>query len=166
MTNAFVYRMPAGIPGDVTRHESAKIEPQQMDADYPVTQFGLPVKMVSGKIRPFAAADTGQPYGFLVRPYPSQSGNANSPLGTAVAPDATKICDILVSGYMTVDCQNGTPAKNGSVYYRKTDTSPDLLIGGIEVVDSGNDAELVAITNAHFMGTADDDGNVEIAFNV
>lgn len=166
MYNAFIYRMPAGIAGDVTRHESAKIEPQQMDESYPVTQFGVPVKMTSGKIRPMALTDTEQPYGFLVRPFPSQAGNANSPLGTAVAPDATKICDILVSGYMTVDCQNGSPAKNGTPYYRKTDTSPDLLIGGVEVVSGGNSSELTAITGARFMGAADDDGNVEIAFNV
>lgn len=160
MSNAFIYRMPAGIAGDVTRHESAKIEPQQMDADYPVTQFGLPVKMVSGKIRPMAESDSGQPYGFLVRPYPSQAGNANSPLGTAVAPDATKIADVLVSGYMTVNIPDGTPTKNGAVYYQATQTSPEILMGRLEV-SAG-----VEITNCHFMGTADDDGNVEIGFNI
>jgi len=166
MTNAFVYRMPAGIPGDVTRHEAAKIEPQQMDTAYPVTQFGLPVKLVSGKVRPMAAGDTEQPYGFLVRPFPSQSGNANSPLGTAVAPDSSQLCDVLVSGYMTVKSYLGTPAKNGAVYYLTQDLTSLLLIGRVEGADDAFPTNNIAITNCRYMGAADADGNVEIAFNV
>ena len=165
MSNAFLYRMPAGIPGDVTRHEGARIEQQLLDADYPVTLYGLPVKMTSGKIRPMASADTEQPYGFLVRPYPTQvASSPNVPLTSAAVPPTEGIVDVLVAGYMTVKIEENTPAKNGAVYYRKTQTSPEVLLGRLETADVSSEG--TAITGCIFMGTADSDGNVEIRFNV
>ena len=164
MSNAFIYRMPAGIPGDVTRREHAKIEAQQFDADYPCLRFGEPVKMTSGKIRPMVAGDTSQPYGFLVRPYPSQM-SASEAIGTST-PDVTKIADVLVSGYMTVKVAEGTPAKDGQVYYRSQAGSPAANVGRLEVDSSGSPTTNIAITGCVFMGTGDADGNVEIKFNV
>ena len=165
MNNAFIYRMPAGIAGDVTRLEHAKIEPQLMDSSYPVLLFGVPVKMVSGKVRPMAAGDSSQPYGFSVRPYPSQMA-ASEALGAAT-PDPTKgIIDVLVSGYMTVLVAEGVPVKDGAVYYRSQAGSPAANVGRIEVDSSGSPTTNVAITGAVFMGTGDADGNVEIKFNV
>ena len=164
MSNAFLTRMPAGIPGDVTRREAARVEAQQMDPNYPVTQYGLPVKMVSGLIRPMAASDSSQPYGFLVRPFPLQT-TSNEALGTATPP-TSGICNVLVGGYMTVCVAEGTPAKNGSVYYRSQQSSPAVLIGRLETDTSGSPTTNVAITGCHFMGTGDTNGNVEIAFNV
>lgn len=164
MSNAFIYRMPAGIAGDVTRKEHAKIEQHLYDSDYPCTYFGDPVKLVSGKIRPMAEDDSSQPYGFLVRPYPSQMATSEA-VGTAT-PDPTQIADVLVSGYMTVQVQEGTPAKNGTVYYRSQDGSPAENVGRLECDSSGSPTTNVAITNCRFMGTGDTDGNVEIAFNV
>lgn len=164
MSNAFVYRMPAGIPGDVTRREAARIEPQQIDAAYPPTVFGIPVKMVTGKIRPMASGDSSQPYGFLVRPYPTQR-TTNEALGAAT-PDPTQLCDVLVAGYMTVKCYNDAPAKDGAVYYLAQDLTSALLIGRVEAGTEGSPTTNVAITGCRFMGTGDADGNVEIAFNV
>lgn len=161
---AFIYRMPAGIPGDLTRREAAKVEQQQLDAAYPVTVFGVPVKMVSGKIRPMAEDDSGQPYGFLVRPYPTQR-QTNELLGVAT-PDLTQICDVMVSGYMTVKAYNDAPAKDGQVYYRSQQASPEVLIGRVEAGSEASPATNIAITGCRFMGTGDSDGNVEIAFNV
>jgi hypothetical protein len=167
MSNAFIYRMPAGIAGDVTRLEHATIEPQQFDTSYPVLLFGVPVKMTSGKIRPIAAADTiaTDVYGILVRPYPSQM-TASEALG-AGTPDTSKIANVLRRGYMTVKCQLGTPAKNGIVYVRKTAHSTLPLIypiGGIEA--AADSAKCEAMSGAYFVGTADADGNVEISYNI
>jgi hypothetical protein len=162
MSNAFIYRMPAGIPGDVTRREHAKIEPQIMDATYPVLEFGVPVKIVSGEVRCMAVGEVyTDVYGFIVRPYPSQMASSEA-LGAAT-PDPTKICDILVSGYMTVHCVNGTPAKNNPVYFRHAAGSPAETIGQIE---AGSLTDNTILTGAVFMGEADSDGNVEIKFNV
>lgn len=166
MSNAFLYRMPAGIPGDVTRREAARIEQAIFDANYPVTEYGLPVKKVSGKIRPMAEHDTDQPYGFLVRPFPTQSGDAaNAPLTTAAVPPTSGIGDVLVAGYMTVKVLDGTPAAGGSVYYRSEQESPEVTIGRLEVA-AGSPVANIAITNCIFMGAFDSDGNGEIRFNV
>jgi hypothetical protein len=164
MSNAFIYRMPGGIPGDVTRREHATIVPEIMDANHPVLKFGLPVKIVSGKIRPMAANDSGQPYGFLVRPYPSQM--ATSEALAEATPDPTKICDVLKRGYMTVVVLEGTPAKDGQVYYRSQAGSPAENVGGLETDSSGSPTTNIAITGCKFVGTADADKNVEIAYNI
>jgi hypothetical protein len=164
MSNAFIYRMPAGIPGDVSRKEMAKIEPQLFDADYPCLFFGIPVKMSSGKIRPMATEDTGQPYGFLVRPYPSMMSSSEA-VGTAT-PDVTKVADILVSGYMTVKNYDGTPAAGGAVYYRSQAGSPAGNQGHVTAENDGSPTTSIAITGCHFMGAEDSNGNVEISFNV
>lgn len=164
MSNAFIYRMPAGIPGDVSRKEMSKIEPHLFDADYPCLEFGIPVKLSSGKIRPMATGDTEQPYGFLVRPYPSMMSSSEA-IGTAT-PDVTKVADILVSGYMTVKNYDGTPAVGGQAYYRSQDGSPAGDQGHITAEDDGSPTTSIAITGCHFMGEEDSNGNVEISFNV
>jgi hypothetical protein len=156
--------MPAGIPGDLTRREHCKVEQQQMDPNYPCLFFGIPVKMVSGLIRPMTAGDTSQPYGFLVRPFPTQR-QTNEILGVAT-PDPTQICDVMVSGYMTVKVYEGTPAKNGAVYYRGQAGSPAGNLGQLETDSSGSPTINTAITNCRFMGTFDANGFGEIAFNV
>ena len=164
MSNAFVYRMPAGIAGDVTRREHAKIEPHVIDAVTPPTRYGEPVKLVAGKIQPMAEGDTGQPYGFLVRPFPGQVATSEA-LGTAT-PSTVLMCDVLVSGYMTVIVVEGSPAKDGAVYYRSQAGSPAEDVGRLEVDSSGSPTTNIAITGAKFMGAGDADGNVEIKFNV
>lgn len=161
MSNAYLYRMPCGIPGDVTRKEHAKIESWPFDTTLYPTKFGIPVKLVSGKIRKMASGDTEQPYGFLVRPYPSQMG-ASEDLA-AGTPDITKLGDILVSGYMTVDAFEGTPAAEGTVYYYHYN---DTDLGNVSAGNTDSPSTITAITGAIFMGAADTDGNVEIKFNV
>lgn len=162
MGNAFIYRMPAGIAGDVTRHEHSKIEPQQFDANYPVLAFGVPVKMVSGKIRPMADGDVYTAvYGFLVRPFPSQMATSEA-IGVAT-PDMTKIADVLVSGYMTIKVANGVAVKDADVYFRHAAGSPAETIGQVE---AGTLTDNTVLTGAKFMGTGDSDGNVEIKFNI
>lgn len=166
MTNAFLYRMPAGIAGDVSRKGQATIEPQIQDSTTPVEYYGVPVKLESGKIKPIENGDLASDvYGFSVRPYPTQS-DVNEALA-AGTPPVNQPIDIMRRGYMTVKVQNGTPAKNGQVYVRvaNEDTSLGLLYGGLECA-AGSPADCVAITGAYFMGTGDDDGNVEISYNL
>lgn len=160
MSNAYIYRMPSGIAGDVTRREHAKIESHVIDADTPPLRFGEPVKLVSGKIQPMAQSDTEQPYGFLVRPYPGMTASSEA-LGTA-KPSTSLIADVLVSGYMTVDNYSGTPAIEGQVYYYNGATH----FGKVTAGPAGSPVDNIAITGCLFMGAADSDGNVEIKFNV
>ena len=165
ISNAFITRMPAGIAGDVTRREHADIEPQVMDTDYPVLRYGEPVKMVSGEIRPITTGDDiNDIYGFGCRAYPVQN-SSNEAIGSATPP-TNLLFDVLRRGYMTVKVQNGTPAKNASVYVRTVAASDPVAqpIGGLECDSDGGDC--FEITNAKFMGEADSDGNVEISYNL
>ncbi|MFR1534290.1 MAG: hypothetical protein ACLSTO_12055 [Bilophila wadsworthia] len=68
--SAYLTRMPAGIPGDVSRKEGATIESSLVGSK--AIPYGAFVKLVSGKLEPLAASDTAAViYGLAVRPYPS-----------------------------------------------------------------------------------------------
>ncbi len=156
---AYLYRMPSGIPGDVSRKSHSTIESHNMAT--PVAAFGLFVKMDAlGNLAPLASADTAASvYGLLVRSYPTTS--ATNDLGAA-AP-VKGINDVMVRGYMTVKCNAGTAKKGGVVHVRVGAATTAKPLGGIEAVADG--ANTIAV-NARFMHEADAQGNVEIAYNI
>lgn len=156
---AYLYRMPSGIPGDVSRKSHSTIESHHMQT--PVTAFGLFVKMdTSGNLAALVSADTAASvYGLLVRSYPTTS--ATNELGAA-AP-VKGINDVMVRGYMTVKCNAGTAKKGGVVHVRVGAATTAKPLGGIEAVADG--ANTIAV-NARFMHEADAQGNVEIAYNI
>lgn len=156
---AYLNRMPAGIPGDVSRKEGAVIESSLTGAK-PIP-YGAFVKLVSGKLEPLAASDAAAViYGLAVRPYPKQSDAVG--FGPASAP-AGSLCDVLRSGYMTVTLKSGTAARGGQVHVRVT-AAGGKSVGDIE---AAADAEnTVAVTGCTFMGPADADGHTEIAYNI
>jgi hypothetical protein len=161
--NPILYRMPFGVPGDVTRRDQAAIEPHVLGAT-PFTAYGLPVKLSSGKVIPMGAGDAAQvPFGFLVRPYPTQGANASDPLGTGVPP-TSGAADVLRRGYIMVKCNVGTPALNGTVYMRVTANGGNTIIGGIEATSDSTNT--IALTNVVFNGPADSAGNVELAVKI
>jgi|GEM_PF-1521067 hypothetical protein len=149
MSNAFLYRMGAGYAGAISRIEALVAEPNQLDRTTPPGVFGVPVKLVAGKIQICKSSDV--PYGFLIRPYPTQA-NVNEALN-AGTPDPNQLCDVMRSGYMQVKCTAGTPAKNADVYFNSST--------GLVQAESGT-----KIDNCKFMGTADSNGLVEIAYNI
>ncbi len=168
---AYLYRMPAGIPGDINRAQHATVEAQTIahtgQTGSP-TRFGIPVSIdaISKLIRGVVATDTNAApgiYGFLVRAYPT--GAAQDPLGTATPVVVQgSACDVMRRGYMTVKCNFGTPAKGAPVYVWKSASSGSHVQGGIEATDPSTDG--FAIPGCFFMGPADADGNVEIAYNI
>lgn len=159
---AFTYRMPSGIPGDVTRPSNSIIEPISADSAAPFTAYGVFMKTVSGKAQPIASGDAATVInGVLVRPYPSNAA-ASAPLGSATPP-TSGVLDRLVRGYITVKLSQGTAARDAAVYVRVT-ADTGKAVGDIETAaDSG---KCVAVTNCVFMGAADASGNVEIRFNI
>ena len=156
---AYMYRMPSGIPGDVSRKSHLTIESHNMAT--PVAAFGLFMKMdASGNLAALASADTAAAVlGLLVRSYPTTS--ATNELGAA-AP-VKSINDVMVRGYMTVKCNAGTAKKGGAVYVRIGAAAANKPLGGIEAVA---DAANTIAVNARFMHDADAQGNVEIAYNI
>jgi len=132
MGNTFLYRMPSGIAGAISRSQSSDVDTGIYDGSYPFTAYGVPCKEVSGKLRPIASGDVGATVsGILVRPYPTTGANASDPLGTAVPP-TTGIANRMVRGYITVKNNSGTPARDAVVYVRVANASSGKPIGGIE----------------------------------
>lgn len=130
--SAYLYRMPSGIAGAISRAQSTDVDTGFYDSSYPFTAYGVPCKEVSGKLRPIASGDTfANVIGFLVRPFPTTGANASDPLGVAV-PATTGIGNRMTRGYMTVINNSGTPARNGQVYVRVANASSGKPIGGIE----------------------------------
>jgi hypothetical protein len=160
---AYLYRMPSGIPGDVSRPSQSTIETGFFNPSNPFSAYGLPGKIVSGQFVPLAANDPASVvYGFLVRPFPTTGANASDPLGTSVPPTSGE-CNILRRGYLTVLNVAGTPALNGAVYSRIAAASSPTFIGDIEAAAvSGDTIQL----NATFMNAGDASGNVEIGYNI
>lgn len=164
MGNAFLYRMPYGIPGDVTRAAQATIEPKVFNSAAAFSAYGLFGKLSSGKFVPVGSGDAASAvYGLLIRPYPTTGANASDPLGTSVPP-TSGIANALVRGYANVKVNAGTAAAGGAVYVRVANAAAGKPIGGIEAAaDSSN---TIQVSGAFFMGDADANGNAEIRFNI
>lgn len=157
---AYITRMPAGIPGNISRTDSLTVQQEMLDTSN-LPAFGGFVKLVSGRIQAIASGDAATViYGLLVRSFPTQS--PTNAFGAA-SPIAGDLVDVMRRGYMQVALAAGTAAKGAQVFVRVTAGS-GRAVGAIETVaDSGN---CVAVANCFFMGPADASGNVEIAFNI
>jgi hypothetical protein len=140
---AYLYRMPNGIAGDITRQSQATIESHVFDSANPFASYGLFGKIASAKFIPVGSGDAAADvYGLLIRPFPTTGANASDPLGTSVPP-TTGLANVLRRGYATVKNNSGVPAINGQVFARVASASTGKPIGGIEaaadvVVDGGD----------------------------
>lgn len=161
---AFVYRMPYGIPGDLTRQSSSTIESQIFDPANAFSAYGLFGKIASGKFIPVGAGDAATAvFGMLVRPFPITGSNGSDPLGTAVPP-TSGVANVLKRGYINVKVNAGTASVGSAVYIRVAAAAAGKPIGGIEAAaDSTN---TIVVAGAYFTGAADASGNAEIAYNI
>ncbi len=165
---AFQYRMPAGIPGYISRdHAQATVEPGIFDPAVPFPAYGLPAKLVSGKYQPFSGGEAATALvGLLVRPFPTSTTVYSGGLGVSVPPqDGTSIANILKRGYMSIQLNGGASVvKGGQVYIRVAAAASGKPLGGFEgAADSTN---TVAPAGLFFTGPADSNGNVEVAYNI
>lgn len=129
---AYLYRMPSGIQGDISRRAQSRVESASLNVSLPFPTYGVPGKIVSNKFIPLVANDVASAiWGLFARPYPITGANGNDPLGTST-PQATGPADVMRSGWMTVVNNAGTPAKGGQVYVRVANPSSASVIGGIE----------------------------------
>jgi hypothetical protein len=164
---AFISRMPAGIPGTLSRSaaqstvETVEITPSG-SANAP-TSYGVAtvIDSVTGQLRLPDATDTAVT-GVLVRPFPTNSGQDG--LGTSTPPTKGAV-DRLKRGYISVLLSGATqPVKDGAVFARIQTPSAGKFVGGFEAVADGGNT--VTVPNAYFTGPPDASGNVEIAFNI
>lgn len=163
---AYLFRMPAGIAGEISRFDGATVEPQTITAgpatDSP-TEYGLAVQIdaTTGNIRPVKAADTAV-YGLLVRPYPTNSGQEALGVGTPNQTAGAE-CNVMRRGYMTVKLRTGTAVKGAPAYVWKAAASGGNIPGGFTATDPTTSGIALPAT---FVGAADANGNVEIAYNI
>src|ERR1700750_897624 len=107
---ALVFRMQAGIPGEVSRFQTygATISQELQNVATPVTEYGVPVIINNNGCRPLTATDTtaDAESGFLVRPFPGGDITVTFPSGSvpfgAGTPPRTGVIDIMRRGFMTV----------------------------------------------------------------
>jgi hypothetical protein len=142
-SNALLYRVNSGIPGDVSRRQFTVVEPVQLNPSTPFSAYGQVGKFVSGCFVPLVANDTAAVVaGFLVRPYPIQTANADgSGISTFVFGDQMR------RGFMTVVNNAGTPATEGQVYIRVANPASGTPIGGIEAAAVGTTVGAATVGN-------------------
>lgn len=166
--NAFVRRMPAGIPGAFSRGLGlCTVEPQVItpssDPTAP-TSYGLAVQIDAdtGQVRMINNTDTDA-YGVLMRPYPTNSGNDGLGVST---PPARGVVDVMPRGYASVKLNGATAAKKGgTVYVWFAASAGQHVQGGFEAGATGG-STLALPDKWYFTGPADPNGNVEIGVNI
>lgn len=161
---AFTYSMPSGIPGDINRVSAATVEAQVITPSTLTLApklYGVPLAVGTAGMRTITSTDTAV-YGLLARPFPT--GGSQDPLGTSTPP-TTGACDVLVRGYMTVLMGGGAGAasKGGAIYVWAAANSGSHVQGTFETVFSSGNTITVP---GYYMGPADANGNVEVAFNI
>lgn len=164
MDNTFLYRMPAGIAGAISRPQDLTVEPQTLDSAKAFAAYGLAGKFSAGKFVPIEADDTAAVVvGIYVRPYP-----------TASQPDKVRQIgtgfnfagDCMKRGYVIVNLgvDASSVALGGDVYMRVATPTASSPLGAFLAAADG--ANTVQITNAFFNGPGDANGNIELAFNI
>lgn len=141
-SNAILYRMDSGIPGDVSRKQSSLVEAAPMNPAAAFSAYGMAAKIVSGKVVPFTGGETmADLWGIYVRPFPTMGTDAAAltpPLASA------GFGNFMRSGYMTVANDAGTPAFGGQVYIRIGNASTGKPIGGFEAAAEQTQAMVAA----------------------
>ncbi len=148
-------RMPAGVPGHVSRPAESTLE-TCLVGDAAIA-YGAPVKRnaTTGKLEGIATGDT-EIYGFLARPYPTGGGKGGIATGDDGKAEAGTLAEVMRRGYMTVVCAKGTPVGGGKVYVR--------LEGGLieTAADTGKTIEIPA----RFSDGMDSANLTEISYNI
>ena len=168
MTQSFLYRMPAGIPGDVNRAQQCVIRPEVITPNTGANPtvapggYGLAVVIdqTTGQLRTAYTADAAAAIaGFLARPFPTNS--STSGLGTSVPP-TSGVVDLMMRGFMAVQLSGLVAAKNGlPVYIYLAASNASYIQGGAQADNTGG---AVLLPGCFFSGAADANGNTEISF--
>ena len=170
--SVFMYRMPAGIPGEVTRFQNGgtTITAQVQNVTTPFTGYGLVGTVDTNGARPILPADTAAPttpIGISVRPFVTTDNTVANPGIVPFAsgtPMARGIIDLLFRGFINVKLNGAAAATKGApVYVYYLASAGNHVQSGIEAAAG---AGLWVLPGAFFTGPADAQGNTEIQFNI
>jgi len=162
---AYLYRMPVGIAGAISRPQDLTTEPVILNAANIFSQYGLAGKdSADGKFIPLAASDANTVItGLYVLPYPTTS---TPDMARQVGANANFTGDVMKRGYMTVNIGSTAVGltKGGTVYVRNANPTTASPLGAI--LGAAVTGETVVLPNATFTGAGDANGNAEIAYNI
>lgn len=165
---AYLKQAPVGVPGDVTRVDKSTVEPAMLVALSSVfaQAFGQAMRYVAGGIQQFTASLTKADFaGVLVREVPSISGSVTAGF-TDNIPNPLQVQGLLVSGYISVKCTAGTPARGGIVYVR-TVSATGRPIGAFEAASDGGNSFALDFQQASWASDGlDADLNAELRVQV
>ncbi|MBK5145853.1 hypothetical protein I2494_19480 [Budviciaceae bacterium BWR-B9] len=163
---AYLYRMPIGIPGGVTRPRDLTIEPVALNYQNQFTSYGLVGKYVGDKFVPLVDGDTiDKVKGILVRPFPITSFADLAYIGVNV----NQIGDNLKRGYICVKVTAGnavTAQKGAPIYVRVAAGTSGSPVGSFVLTQDATATNTPQLPNAEVMGPGEADGRIEIAYNI
>ncbi len=165
---AYLYRMPVGIAGAISRPQDLTVEPVILKSANAFAAYGLAGKYdADGFFVPLANGDTADKVkGIYVRPYPTTS---QPDMVRQVGTDKNFSGDAMKRGYMTVNLGSSVDASNikkGDPVYVvvSLDDTINVPLGGFmstAVADKN-----VVLPNAEFTGAGDAEGNAEISWKI
>lgn len=163
---AYLYRMPVGIAGAISRPQDLTVEPVILTSSNAFPAYGLAGKYdTDGYFVPLADGDTADKVkGIYVRPYPTTS---QPDMVRQIGTDKNFPGDAMKRGYMTVNLgADASTIKKGDTVYVvvSLDSSIDVPLGGF--MSTSISGKNVALTNAEFTGAGDADGNAEISWKI
>lgn len=163
---AYLYRMPVGIAGAISRPQDLTVEPVILKSDNAFTAYGLAGKYdADGFFIPLADGDTADKVkGIYVRPYPTTS---QPDMVRQVGAGKNFPGDAMKRGYMTVNVgSDASTIKKGAPVYIvvSPDDSIDVPLGGFMATLVAE--KTVLLPNAEFTGAGDADGNAEISWKI
>ncbi|CAI1048820.1 structural cement protein Gp24 [Serratia ficaria] len=163
---AYLYRMPVGIAGAISRPQDLTVEPVILKSASAFPAYGLAGKLDDeGFFVPLADGDTADKVkGIYVRPYPTTS---QPDMVRQVGTDKNYPGDALKRGYMTVNVgSDASTIKKGAPVYIvvSPDASIELPLGGFMATLVAD--KTVLLPNAEFTGAGDADGNAEISWKI
>ncbi|HGM5165074.1 TPA: hypothetical protein ACKPZB_001414 [Serratia marcescens] len=163
---AYLYRMPVGIAGAISRPQDLTVEPVILKSANAFPAYGLAGKIdADGLFVPLADGDTADKVkGIYVRPYPTTS---QPDMVRQVGTDKNFPGDAMKRGYMTVNVgSDASTIKKGAPVYIvvSPDASIDVPLGGFMATLVAD--KTVLLPNAEFTGAGDADGNAEISWKI
>lgn len=140
---SYNFRMPAGVAGEISRNgNEGFVESRLLDSTNPPLAFGVPVKVVNGKMRTIASGDAASVfYGILARTAPAIAGDLSATFQTEV-PNVNATQSVVRKGYVKVRCTVGTPPLGGPVYMRVTAAS-GKAVGDLEATSDGSNSVIL-----------------------
>jgi hypothetical protein len=179
LSNAYTFRMPFAIPGDLAQGAGRSNVKAELFGATPFPFYGLPCVQSSGTVIPVSSnlgAVANSIYGWLVRPFPLQEAASPSTslvVGGQAVPPTTGIANVMTEGYIGVFVQLGAASvvAGGTVFLRyQTPAGGQTIFGGVEGVTSGNNFAVVNTTNSrktcYFIGPCDANGFTVVAFGI